>query len=232
MNRFEYADSRLLPNEFYVRRDMNVRLYDGDIKTNFEAGELIVTNQRILWGRPGDIPRGQTCLSLSLRHVIFFEEEAAGTFAFRRSKKVILHLSEAAIDKMPGPADNSTNNYVKLSFKEGLDSTFISELSDTIMRRAWELTSNAPIVHPDCKTQNTEGNAKLLPQIKTRTGIIGIERSLQEQQKATDESISMAFQDLKKLMEMAKDMVSVSKTISAKIRVTLDDYFIKSTFII
>lgn len=32
MNRFEYAESRFMPNEVYVRRDMIVRLYDGDIK--------------------------------------------------------------------------------------------------------------------------------------------------------------------------------------------------------
>lgn len=61
------------------------------------------------------------------------------------------------------------------------------------------------------------------PAIKPRTGIIGIERSIQEQQRVTDESINVAFQDLKKLMGMAKDMVVISKTISAKIRViTLD----------
>lgn len=34
MNRFEYADSRLMPNEVYARRDMAVRLYDGDTKVN------------------------------------------------------------------------------------------------------------------------------------------------------------------------------------------------------
>jgi len=32
MNRFEYADPRFMPNEVYVRSDMIVRLYDGDIK--------------------------------------------------------------------------------------------------------------------------------------------------------------------------------------------------------
>lgn len=64
---------------------------------------------------------------------------------------------------------------------------------------------------------------KRLPEIKTRTGIIGIERNLQERQKATDQSISMAFQDLRKLMEMAKDMVAISKTISTKIRVIVND---------
>ncbi|XP_011162504.1 vacuolar protein-sorting-associated protein 36 [Solenopsis invicta] len=218
MNRFEYADSRFMPNEVFVRRDTVVRLYDGDAKTNFESGELILTSHRILWGRPGDISRGNTCLSLSLRHIVFFEEENPGPFAFGRSKKIVLHLSEPAVDKMPGPADNSLYNYVKLSFKEGLDPNFIIQLSDTIMRQIWEFTPATGLIVND-----NQGNSKLLPHIKTRTGIIGIERSLQEKQKETDESISLAFQDLRKLMDMAKDMVAVSKTISAKIRARQGD---------
>lgn len=136
------------------------------------------------------------------------------------------------IDKKPGPADNSIYSYIKLSFKEGLDPNFIVHLSDTIIQRTWELAPIVPINYPDSNTQHSGDNGKLVPRIKPRTGIIGIERSLQEQQKATDESISMAFQDLKKLMGMAKDMVSISKTISAKIRVTVDSYFIKLAFII
>lgn len=32
MNRFEYADPQLRPNENFVRRDVAVHLYDGDIK--------------------------------------------------------------------------------------------------------------------------------------------------------------------------------------------------------
>ncbi|CAK9826273.1 Vacuolar protein-sorting-associated protein 36 [Anthophora retusa] len=218
MNRFEYVDSRLFPNEIYIRRDIGVRLYDGDVETSFEHGELVLTSHRFLWGRPGDISRGQTCLSLFLRHIVFFEEEVPGPFSFGRSKKVILHLSEAPIDKMPGPLDNSIYNYIKLSFKEGLDPNFLTTLSDTLIRRTWELAPIMSLSHPNAGTKTSGGINKPLPQIKTRTGIIGIERSLQEKQKATDESISMAFQDLKKLMEMAKDMVSISKTISAKIR--------------
>jgi ESCRT-II complex subunit VPS36 len=131
-------------------------------------------------------------------------------------------------DKMPGPADNSLYNYIKLSFKEGLDSNFITQLSDTIMRRVWEFAPAAGLILPN-NAHNSQGNSKLLPQIKTRTGIIGIERSLQEKQKETDESISLAFQDLTKLMDMAKDMVAISKTISAKIRVIFNDSFVKLT---
>ncbi|KAH0956450.1 hypothetical protein HN011_000604 [Eciton burchellii] len=222
MNRFEYADSRLMPNEVYVRRDMAVRLYDGDTKTHFEGGELILTSHRILWGRPGDIPRGNACLSLLLQCIVFFEEENPGPFSFGRSKKIVLHLSEPHPDKMPGPADNSLYNYVKLSFKEGLDSSFMTHLSDAIMRRAWEFVPIAGLIVSN-NTHESQKNSKLLPQIKTRTGIIGIERSLQEKQKETDESISLAFQDLTKLMNMAKDMVAISKTISAKIRARQGD---------
>lgn len=133
---------------------------------------------------------------------------------------------------MPGPAENSAFNYIKLSFKEGLDSNFIIELRDVLRKRTWESDPPIPYQLTDMNIQSLRVTPKPLPVIKPRTGIIGIERSLQEQQKATDESISKAFQDLKKLMEMAKDMVTISKTISAKIRVTFNDYFIKSTFII
>lgn len=131
------------------------------------------------------------------------------------------------LDKMPGPADNSLYNYVKLSFKEGLDSNFITQLSDTIMRRMWEFTPEAELIVSN--VNDNQGNTKLLPHIKTRTGIIGIERSLQEKQKETDENISLAFQDLTKLMDMAKDMVAISKTISVKIRVIINNSFSKLT---
>lgn len=132
---------------------------------------------------------------------------------------------------MPGPTDKNLHNYVKLSFKAGLDSNFITQLSDTIMRRLWEFMPVTEVMS-DTNIHDNQRNSGLLPQIKTRTGIIGIERSLQEKQKETDESISLAFQDLTKLMDMAKDMVAISKTISAKIRVIFIDSFVRLTFII
>ena len=36
---------------------------------------------------------------------------------------------------------------------------------------------------------------------KTRAGIVGIERSMKEKHRATDKNISVAFEDLSKLME-------------------------------
>jgi ESCRT-II complex subunit VPS36 len=51
-----------------------------------------------------------------------------------------------------------------------------------------------------------------------RTGIGGIERRLKEQQEATDRSISEAFQDLKKLMEKAKEMSVLSRKIATRLK--------------
>lgn len=46
MNRFEYADSRLMPSEIYARRDMAVRLYDGDTKVINVADAVFVGNHQ------------------------------------------------------------------------------------------------------------------------------------------------------------------------------------------
>ncbi|XP_069703210.1 vacuolar protein-sorting-associated protein 36 isoform X2 [Periplaneta americana] len=175
-------------------------------RTSFESGEVVLSSHRLLWGRPGDIPRGLTCLSLPLRYVVFVEEEtASSSFGFSRSKKVIFHLSEASSGKLPGPVSRSSNNYIKLSFKEGLENNFLQIINDTLQLKKWENLSPS-------------GPSTQAPNIKLRTGIVGIERGIQEKQKATDESISIAFQDLSKLMGMAKDMVNLSKNISQKIR--------------
>lgn len=47
MNRFEYADSRFMPNEVYVRCDMAVRLYDGDTKVMISRMPLAVEKKSI-----------------------------------------------------------------------------------------------------------------------------------------------------------------------------------------
>lgn len=44
------------------------------------------------------------------------------------------------IGKLTGPMDNSPYNFVKLSFKEGFDPSFITDLTNTITKRVWERT--------------------------------------------------------------------------------------------
>ncbi|XP_063231751.1 vacuolar protein-sorting-associated protein 36 [Bacillus rossius redtenbacheri] len=203
MDRFEFGEAQLISGETPVIREKGVKLYDGDDKTPFENGEVMLTSHRLLWGHAGDLSGGRTCLSLPLRYVVFAEEESSG-FGFSRSRKVMLHLSAPLQGKLPGPVSRSRNNFIKLSFKEGLENDFMHVLSDTLQKRKWE-------VLPTVSAQQHRT-------IKLRTGIVGIERSIQERQRATDESITAAFQDLSKLMTMAKDMVNLSRNISHKIK--------------
>ncbi|KAJ8931917.1 hypothetical protein NQ314_015115 [Rhamnusium bicolor] len=205
MNRLKYTSPVLLDGESTVVVENNVRLYDGHQKTSFEGGELIITTHRTLWGRPGTIARGQTCLALHLDLVLFVEEESPSAFSFSRSRKVILHLSES-VEESDGPQLTSYYSFIKLSFRDGYTSNVIGVLNDLLQKRLWEPPSpEAPLIPQ-------------MPTIKLRTGIVGIERSLQEKQKATDESITKAFQDLSKLMTMAQDMVRLTRTISTKIK--------------
>ncbi|XP_015603469.1 vacuolar protein-sorting-associated protein 36 isoform X1 [Cephus cinctus] len=215
MNRFEFVEPRHLPNESFLIRESGVSIVDGELLTQFSNGELTLTSHRILWASSKDSSQRQIYLALSLHYVVHVEEDGSRTYS-SPGKDVVLHLTEVSNEKMPGPASRSFSNYVRLSFRNESLTQFISLLTNTIMRRTWELT---PVMQSlsGLNFGQSESSGSM-PMIKTRTGIIGIERSLQEKQKATDESISMAFQDLKKLMGMAKDMVAISKTISAKIR--------------
>lgn len=94
MDRLKYSSPLLLENENTLICDWNVRLYDGEQKTNFEGGELIITTHRILWGRPGVIAKGQTCLALNLNLVVYFEEDSPGMFNLTRSRKISIYLSD------------------------------------------------------------------------------------------------------------------------------------------
>ncbi len=199
MDRFEYSGANLQPNESYNLRSYHVTLYDGDNKTPFENGEVILTSHRLIWCLPGT----STYLSLHLKYVVYIEEEKSTAFSLSKSRKVDLYLMDPPPTRNPGPAASSSFNFVKLSFKDKFDPDFVPTLRHALQHKKWE--SDVPQKKPE-------------PTIRPRTGIVGIERGLEEKQKATNESISVAFQDLSKLMVMAKDMVNLSRNISAKIR--------------
>ncbi|XP_075221750.1 vacuolar protein-sorting-associated protein 36-like, partial [Lycorma delicatula] len=155
------------------------------------------------------------CLSLPLQCIIFVEEEQSTSF-FNKSRKIIIHLSETLKGKNLGPVAYSPNNFIKLSFKD--DSTnIIKLLNDTVATKVWVLSTIPSLPNP---LQNVQPNNNITPPnpVKLRTGIVGIERGIQEKQKATDDNISAAFKDLNRLMMMANDMVHISKAISTKIR--------------
>lgn len=174
----------------------------------------MLTSHRLLWGRVGEIARGMVVLSLHLKYVISLDEEVASSFVFGRKKRIIFTLKEFQSDKAPGPMDDSTGEtFIKLSGRSGIEESFVQSLNETILARIWETTENKQ--SPGNGNDNENAPVR---RIKLRTGIVGIERNLQERQKQTDENITLAFKDLNKLMTMAKDMVAISKVISSKIR--------------
>ncbi|XP_053600270.1 vacuolar protein-sorting-associated protein 36 isoform X2 [Plodia interpunctella] len=122
------------------------------------------------------------------------------------------------LGKRPGPAVVSPYHFIKLSFKDGIDAAFYKALSDAVSAKAWERQS--PLASPVSSTSPYSSPKPSVAPVnsKIRSGIVGIERSIEEQHRATDESITVAFQDLTKLMAKAKDMVAISKNISTKIR--------------
>lgn len=201
MDRFEYSSSNLQQNESYILRSYNVKLYDGDNKTDFENGELILTSHRLLWCLPGT----SQYLALHLSYIVYIEEEKSNSFIFSKSKRVNLYLLEPPKSRSPGPASTSAFNFVKLGFKDKIDAEFVAALNQAIQEKKWEHTGS-------------QKPSEIKPAIKLRTGIVGIERGIEEKRKAANESISVAFQDLNKLMVMAKEMVTLSKNISNKIR--------------
>ncbi|KAL4714403.1 hypothetical protein ACJJTC_017698 [Scirpophaga incertulas] len=175
--------------------------------------------KRILWGKPGDIPKGMICLSLNLHYVFCIEEECGGVFGLGGPKRIIVNLCPILPGKRPGPVASSPNHFIKLSFRDGIDTQFYRLLHDTVLERAWGTTILViPLSNEATATSQTTRPTATPLNSNLRFGIGGIERSIEEKHRATDESINAAFQDLTNLMEKAKDMVTLSKNIANKIR--------------
>ncbi|NWI60746.1 VPS36 protein, partial [Calyptomena viridis] len=125
------------------------------------------------------------------------------------SAKIVVHLHPASSNKEPGPFQSSKYSYIKLSFKEHGQIEFYRRLSEEITQRRWENMPTGQAMQVNKDTQAGRIRA---------VGIVGIERKLEEKRKETDKNISEAFEDLSKLMEKAKEMVELSKSIANKIK--------------
>uniref|UniRef100_A0A1A9Z4M0 Vacuolar protein-sorting-associated protein 36 n=1 Tax=Glossina pallidipes TaxID=7398 RepID=A0A1A9Z4M0_GLOPL len=184
-------------------------------KTQFEGGELVFATHRLFWGRPGEIARAAVTLCLHLRHMVSISEEQASNYLFDRKTRLILHLRPAAIDKAPGPLDNSKASFIELSGKHGVYSEFASALRETLEARIWQVDTSSTNSNEHCE-EHAKPTAKELStreaRLRMRTGIGGIERVIDAKSKETDENIALAFQDLRVLMAMAKDMTITFKS--------------------
>lgn len=164
-----------------------------------------MTTHRVLWGKPGELARGSSnVIHLHLKYVKSLDEEMGSSMFFGKKRRLIVRLHEVQPDKSPGPMDHSSFSFIKFSGSNGIATTFIEALNETLSAKVWQISIASSPSSP--------------PRIKQRSGISGIERGIQEKQKKTDQDLSTAFQDLSKLIGMAKEMVTMSKAISLKIR--------------
>ncbi|KAH9489793.1 Vacuolar protein-sorting-associated protein 36, partial [Bulinus truncatus] len=147
-------------------------------------------------------------ISLPLANISSLDEQPAG---FTKSAKIVVHLTPATAGRPPGPVTYSCHNFIRLSFRELGQREFLEYMKEEISKKKWEQES-APLP----TASNSNSAAGLMP--RQRAGIMGIERSIQQRNKETNKNISQAFQDLRNLMEKAKEMVTLSKTIATKIK--------------
>ncbi|KAG8585047.1 hypothetical protein GDO81_004874 [Engystomops pustulosus] len=201
MDRFSWCSGLLEIDETLVIQQRGVRLSDGEDKSKFESGTLLLTTHRLIWR---DQKNHDFCVAVPLSQIVFSEEQAGG---IGKSAKIVVHLHPPSPNKEPGPYQTSRYSYVKLSFREHGQIEFNRRLSEELTQKRW--TRMPPPIQMSKGPQ--AGRIKAV-------GIVGIERKLEEKRKETDKNISEAFEDLSKLMEKAKEMVELSKSIANKIK--------------
>ncbi|XP_075545352.1 vacuolar protein sorting 36 isoform X2 [Dermacentor variabilis] len=193
MNRFVWSRENLQSGEVILRQQPGVALYDGERKTPFVGGELVLTSHQVYWTGPE-----KQRISLHLSLIVLIEEQSG---SWSKSAKVVAHVSPPTDEKHAGVVQSSPFDYVRFSFRSGGSSEFYQEMQAALQRKDW------------LKMPTVDSRGK-----KIRTGIVGIERQIQAKHDEADKNISAAFEDLSKLMEMAKDMVALSKSITQKLK--------------
>jgi len=159
----------------------------------------------MFWGKAGEFSRGSNILQLHLKYIKSLDDEMGSSMFFGKKRRLVIRLHDVQPGKLPGPLDNSSAAFIKLSGPNGIGANFAQALNETLMARVWQISDQ--VASPSAP-----------PRIKQRSGIGGIEKGMLEKQKLAGESMSIAFQDLSKLMASAKEMVNLSKGISQKIR--------------
>lgn len=203
MDRWYWTESSLMSGEVSKHSVPCKRLYDGDSRTGYEDGHLTLTNVRVLWKHSSQ----NKSLALSLSVISRVQEESAG---FISSAKLVFQLSPKPPDQPSGPISHSPHDHIKLAVKQSdLENTSV-QVQMAISDRAWESRS-----FKDSSLRSSDASSgRKMP----RAGILGIERAIEARQKATDASISGAFEDLKQLITQAKEMVALSHNIAERIK--------------
>ncbi|CAF0910685.1 unnamed protein product [Rotaria sp. Silwood1] len=199
-DRLAWTDGQLHVGEVIITSQNDVSINDGSEKTDYQKGLITLTSHRILWKDKS----AQVELPLSI--VIFSEKKDASLISKAR---LVCTVSRGQEPKRPGPFASSRHDEIQFEFREGGCNDFLRLVQEELVKKRWLLQPVKP---------NTTGMNPTTSDRSHRTGISGIENHLQHQLNVQHQSISSAFQDLNQLMQQAKDMVNISKTIASKIQ--------------
>ncbi|VDN02703.1 unnamed protein product [Thelazia callipaeda] len=186
----------------------HVAIYDGDTKqTAYEQGTASLTLHRIIWADSND----PDC-RLILHHSLVAGIEKHHKSMFRRGGKIILSLHPKPPGQQKGPFTSSSYNFIRLVFRNGGEDEFYEKYKEALGLNTWGKI-------PSGSTSTTFISSRNYNTVTPRAvGIAGIEKRLAENHHRTHESISQAFEDMSRLMEYAREMVSLSKIITDKLR--------------
>ncbi|PAV67982.1 hypothetical protein WR25_23350 [Diploscapter pachys] len=180
----------------------HVSIYEGDSKhTEFDQGTASLTWCRIIWADPNDPAR-----RLVLHHSLIRSMEKHNKSMFSRGGKIVLHLDSPPSGNH-GPVKNSPHDLLRFVFRSGGEEEFFKRYEEAMKRKSWQRSSSGS----SSSGSRASGNLRSV-------GISGIEKRLAENHIKTHETITQAFDDMTRLMESARDMVKLSKTISEKVR--------------
>ncbi|CAF1214064.1 unnamed protein product [Rotaria sp. Silwood1] len=199
-DRLSWTDGQLHVGEVIITSQNDVSINDGSEKTDYQKGLITLTSHRILWKDKS----AQVELPLSI--VIFSEKKDASLISKAR---LVCTVSRGQEPKRPGPFASSRHDEIQFEFREGGCNDFLRLVQEELVKKRWLLQPVKP---------TTTGMNPTTSDRSHRTGISGIENHLQHQLNVQHQSISSAFQDLNQLMQQAKDMVNISKTIANKIQ--------------
>ncbi|KJH44781.1 EAP30/Vps36 family protein [Dictyocaulus viviparus] len=182
----------------------HVGIYDGDLKhTAFDQGTASLTLHRIIWADSSDPDR-----RLILHHSLVKSIEKHHKSMFSRGGKIIVRLEPTPSNNV-GPQKSSVFNYLRLVFRAGGEDEFHKKYEEALKRKSWQRSSSG----------SSSSGSRTSQGIQMRSvGIAGLEKRLVEVHQRTNETISQAFEDMSRLMETARDMVNLSKSIAEKLR--------------
>lgn len=187
--------SLLEPEEVMIHSQTGASLYDGEKKTQWKKGKIMLSTHRLLYREitattaATNSAQGSTTLQLSLADLTRSGERPSTTagFAFS-SDKVILPL--------PG------GQYTRVSFRSGGMKEFFEELVKALAAKAWMREA------PSTTTTATSPSAAAArdTQRSTTTSVIGIAGVMRQSEEKGQ--MQEAFQDIDDVMAKASALVS------------------------